>query len=219
MNVFTNLFTKSHKSIALVLLTSLLVACQAETSAQTLDDSKYTKLPEPITVSTGDKIEVTELFWYGCGHCFALETHVESWKKRKPDNAEFVKVPAIFSKRWEFHGKAFYTMEALGVLDQANMAFFNSIHVGKRRIDNLDQLINFLAKYEKSAEEVTSAFNSFAVDTKLRNAKKITAESTAKGVPAILVDGKYHTSVTLAGGETQLFDVVDQLVKKAASER
>lgn len=213
-------FSQQFATMTATLLVAMaLIACQGETSAQTLSDANYTSLPTPLTPSTGEKIEVAELFWYGCGHCFALEPYVDNWKKKMPANAQFVKIPAIFSSRWEFHGKAFYTMEALGVLDEANEAFFHRIHVQRKGINTLNDLSAFLADYGKTSEEVASAFNSFAVDTKLRNAKLITAKSTAQGVPAILVDGKYHTSVKLAGSQDKLFKVVDQLVEKAAAER
>ncbi|MDB4511995.1 thiol:disulfide interchange protein DsbA/DsbL [Arenicella sp.] len=217
MTTISNL-KRTLTSVAWLAVLLALVFCQT-VSAQDLDETKYTVLDTPMSVSTGDKIEVTELFWYGCGHCFALEPFVKSWLEDKPENAEFVKVPAIFSSSWAFHGKAYYTMEALGVLDEANDAFFHQIHVVRKPISNLESLITFLQKYGKSEQEVTAAFNSFAVDTKLRNATKITRESTATGVPAILVDGKYQTSVSLAGGQAELFDVINQLVAKAASER
>lgn len=211
--------TSFVKMVSMLAIAMSMIACQGEPSAQTLDDKTYTVIDPANSVSTGEKIEVIELFWYGCAHCFALEPFVEKWQKDIPENAEFVKVPAIFSSRWEFHGKAFYTMEALGVLDQANEAFFHRIHVLRKPINDLDAFSKFLAAYGKTESEVTSAFNSFAVDSKLRNAKKITQKSTAQGVPAILVDGKYHTSVSLAGSQDKLFPTVNELIKKAASER
>ena len=186
---------------------------------ETVQQARYTVLENPIPVTTGGNVEVRELFWYGCGHCFALEPFVNSWVESKADNSEFIKTPAIFSASWAFHGKAFYTMEALGVLEQANDAFFHQIHVSRKPINNLKSLVDFLAGYDKTEEDVTSAFNSFAVDTKLRNATNITKQSTATGVPAILVDGKYLTSVSQAGGQSELFAVIDELVMKAASER
>jgi thiol:disulfide interchange protein DsbA len=207
------------KSLCLFAIAASLIACQGEPSAQTLKETNYTVIETPIPVSTGEKIEVLELFWYGCGHCFALEPFVDEWKKDIPENAEFVKVPAIFSARWEFHGKAYYTMEALGVLDEANNAFFHRIHVLRKQINTLDDLSTFLADYGKTEDEVSAAFNSFAVDTKLRNAKILTAKSTASGVPAILIDGKYQTSASLAGSMDKLFPTVNLLVEKAASER
>ena len=186
---------------------------------EAVQQARYTVLENPIPVTSGDNIEVRELFWYGCGHCFALEPFVKSWVESKTDNSEFIKTPAIFSASWAFHGKAFYTMEALGVLEQANDAFFHQIHVSRKPINNLKSLVDFLASYDKSEEQVTSAFNSFAVDTKLRNATNLTKQSTATGVPAILVDGKYLTSVSQAGGQSELFAVIDELIIKAASER
>jgi thiol:disulfide interchange protein DsbA len=219
MNINT-FSSQTIKSIFMLAIATSLFACQGESSAQTpLSDSNYTLLNAPLGISSGDKIEVAELFWYGCGHCFSLEPQVNAWKKDIPDNVAFVKVPAIFSKRWEFHGKAFYTMEALGVLEEANDAFFHRIHVEKKPVNDLDALVKFMADYGKTANDVTSAFNSFAIDTKLRNAKTITAKSTATGVPAFLVDGKYHTSVSLAGSTTNLFNVIDQLIVKATAAR
>lgn len=184
-----------------------------------LDEKTYTVVDPPLEPSTGEKIEVTELFWYGCGHCFTLEPHIKSWKAKIPSNASFVKVPAVFSEGWKFHGQAFYTMEALGVFEKANDAFFHNIHVKRNPINDLDQLVDFLADFDKSEEEVTKAFNSFAVDNKVRNAKMITEKSKAKGVPAILVDGKYLTSVSLAGSADKMFAVVNKLVEKSAAER
>ena len=209
------------KIVITVIAALVLLGCQGEISAQNteLDSRSYTVLENPLIVSAGDKIEVTELFWYGCGHCFSLEPYVKNWKAKMPENASFVKVPAIFSRGWEFHAKAFYTMQALGVLDDANDAFFHRLHVVRNPINNVDQLVTFLADYDLEEPQIRSTFNSFAVDSKFRNAKLITAKSTAQGVPAILVDGKYHTSVTLAGSPDKLFQVVNQLVEKAASER
>jgi thiol:disulfide interchange protein DsbA len=194
MNILKTHTATAIKLFTVVLVSALLIGSQNETAAESvaatsLSSDNYTELSSPLDVSTGDKIEVTELFWYGCGHCFALEPFVDEWKKGKAENVEFVKVPAIFSKRWEFHGKAFYTMEALGVLDKANEAFFHRIHVMRKGINDLEALSEFLSAYDKSAEEVAAAFNSFDVDNKLRNAKIITAKSTAQGVPAFLVDG------------------------------
>lgn len=201
------------------LLATIALLVSLPISAQELDAAKYTELATPIGVSTGDKIEVNELFWYGCNHCFALEPFIKSWLEDKPESAEFVKTPAIFSASWAFHAQAYYTMEALGVLDKTNDAFFHQTHVIRRPINSLENLVRFMADYGKSEEEVTSTFNSFAVDTKLRNATKITRQSGATGVPAVLVDGKYLTSVSQAGGQAELFEVINQLVEKAAAER
>ncbi len=206
-------------SAALVAAFGIALA-MTHSNAQSLDESSYKKVASEFKVSTGDKIEVAELFWFGCGHCFALEPSIKKWKENKPANAEFVKVPAIFSKRWEFHGKAFYTMQSLGVPEAAYDAFFQSIHVKRKPINKLSTLVSFLADYDKTEEQVTATFNSFEVDSKVRAAAKISRQSGATGVPAIIVDGKYMTSQGMnKNGVAGLFQTVDKLVEKAAAER
>lgn len=187
--------------------------------ASNLNAASFKSVNAEFTVSTGEKIEVAELFWFGCGHCFALEPSLKKWKKTMPANAKFVKIPAIFSSRWEFHGRAFYTMEALNVPDKAYDAFFHSIHIKRKQINSLDALVTFLAPFEKTEEEITSAFNSFVVDSKVRTAAKISRQSGATGVPAIVVDGKYLTTQGMANGVNGMFETVDLLIEKAASER
>jgi len=219
MNYTTSNFSKTLKTALFTIGASVLVASQS-VSAQTLDSAKYQDTRQPIAVTTGDKIEVTELFWFGCGHCFALEPALKEWKKNSiPENAEFKKVPALFSKRWEFHGQAFYTMQSLKAPEAAYDDFFNAIHIKKNPMNTLGRLVSFLELHGFTKEQVESAFNSFDVNNKMRAAKKITLQSGATGVPAIIVDGKYLTSQQLGGGTSQMFEVVNQLVGKAAEER
>jgi thiol:disulfide interchange protein DsbA len=211
--------SQTLRASAFVIVATLLMACQGETIAQTVDATKYQPTREQMTVTTGDKIEVAELFWFGCGHCYALEPALKQWKKTMPTNAEFRKIPAIFSARWEFHGQAFYTMQTLGVPEQAYEDFFGAIHVKRQSLNSMNQLVAFLAQYDKTEEQVESAFNSFDVSNKMRAAKKITRQSGANGVPAMVVDGKYLTSQQLGGSTAEMFEVVDQLIGKAAAER
>ncbi len=212
--------TQTLRASAFALVATVLMACQGETIAQTVDESRYQAVNKEMTVTTGDKIEVAELFWFGCGHCFALEPGIKKWKQDGiPENAEFKKIPAIFSARWEFHAQAFYTMQALGVPEEAYDGFFRKLHVERKQINNMSQLVDFLAAYDKNEDAVKSAFNSFDVDSKMRAAKKITRDSGARGVPAIVVDGKYLTNQQLSGSTDGMFDVINQLVSKAAAER
>lgn len=215
--IFTS-FYKLFKA-PLMAISFALIAVAGCSQAQDLA-GKYEAVASEMTVSSGDKIEVVELFWFGCGHCFALEPTVKDWlKNNKPENAEFKKVPALFSARWEFHGQAFYTMQALNVPAEAYDTFFSRIHIERKGVNTLSGLVDFLAAYDKNKQQVEDAFNSFVVDSQMRNAKKITRASGARGVPAMIVDGKYRTSQQLSGGSTQMFEVVNQLVEKAAAER
>ncbi len=187
---------------------------------QIQEGQHFTRLETPIKVSTGDKIEVREMFWYGCPHCNQLEPTIIKWLKNKPENAEFIPMPAVFSQRWVFHAKTYYTLKALGVDEKAHPMVFESIHQKRKPINNTKQLAKFLkANFDIEPSKVESAFNSFTVDSNMRAANAYSVKSGANGVPTVIVDGKFKTSVQEAGGNTQLFKVVDELVLLAQAER
>ena len=185
------------------------------------EGKNFTRLEEPLKVSTGDKIEVRELFWYGCGHCNALEPVVIQWVKNKPENSEFIPMPAVFSQRWVFHAKVYFTLQALGIDEKAHPLVFDSIHKLRKPINNLRQLNAFIKSnnFDIDPDRVENAFNSFSVDTNMRAANAYSLKSGANGVPAIIVDGKFLASVSSAGGGVQLFQLVNELVELAQAER
>ena len=81
-----------------------------------IEGGHYEVLPEVLPVQTGDKIEVVEMFWYRCPHCYRLEPYMLDWlATKKPENAEFVPIPAILNKQWAYHARAYYVFEALGL--------------------------------------------------------------------------------------------------------
>lgn len=179
----------------------------------------YFELKQVQPVQTGDQVEVLELFWYGCPHCFDLEPYIEAWLQNKPEAAEYVRLPAIFRDSWALHARAYYTFEALGIVDQVHKDFFDEIHRRRSRIVSFDQLVNFAGRHGVDAKEFKDAFESFAVDSKLRHARNMTNRYEATGVPTIIVDGKYRATVSSAGGQQQLMELVNFLVAKAAEER
>lgn len=197
----------------------LLFASLGARAADWEQGVNYYKLAEPQPVQTGDKIEVRELFWYGCPHCYALEPFIENWVMNKPKNAEYVLMPGIFQQASEFHARAFYAFQALGIVSKVHRDFYDEIHQRGNRIITLDGLVQFVAKYGVSEKEFKDAFNSFAVDANVRNAKRMFTAYGATGVPTIIVDGRYRATVGSAGGHQQLLDLINYLVAKAAKER
>ena len=61
------------------------------------------------------KIEVVELFWYGCPHCYQLEPRLEKWATELPNDVKFVRMPAVMGRGWELHARAYYAAALLGV--------------------------------------------------------------------------------------------------------
>lgn len=179
----------------------------------------YHELSEPQPVQSGNQIEVRELFWYGCPHCYALEPFIENWLRNKPDNAQYVPMPGIFHKQSEFHARAFYAFAALGIADEVHRDFYDELHQRGNRIYNVSGLVEFTAKHGVDADEFRDAFDSFSVDANVRNAGQMFRKYGATGVPTMIIDGRYRVTVSSAGGHEQLLDLINFLVDKAASER
>lgn len=165
-----------------------------------------------------NKIEVVEMFWYGCSHCFAFEPALHQWLKTKPKNVNFVRVPAVFNPTWGLHARAYYTAEVLGVLEKTHQAMFDAMHIKKLKMASTDELANFYAKHGVSKEAFIETFNSFAVDTKVRRAADLSRSYGIDGVPSLIVNGKYRTSGSLAGGRDGMLKVVDHLIKLEAKK-
>jgi thiol:disulfide interchange protein DsbA len=183
------------------------------TSAKFKEGTSYTKIvpAQPTGVAPG-KVEVTEVFWYGCGHCFALDPAIESWRtKGKAPYVEFVRIPAMWNDTTRLHARVFYTAELLGKLDALHTLIFREIHVGGNPLNNVDKIAGFFEQHGVSKDEFTKAFSSFAVESKLQRADFLNRRYRVQSVPTVVVNGKYLTDVGMAGGEAQLFSLIDEL--------
>jgi len=174
--------------------------------------------PEVAAHVEAGQVEVVEVFWYGCHHCFAFEPYISKWVKSKPDNVVFRRVPGVFSRGWVPHARAYYTAEVLGVLDTIHTPLFEAIHDDRRKIGDEDSLARFFAEYGVSEADFREAYNSFSVDAKTRQAMTLSKEYGITGVPSMIVNGRYRTSARLTGTYENLLKVVDELVDKESSE-
>ena len=176
----------------------------------------YTILTPAQPTSVGpDEVEVVEVFWYGCPHCYTLEPFAERWSKSaKPDGTEFVKMPAALNPNWQVHARLFYTAEALGVLDEVHGDIFREIHVNRNPLNTEDRMVAFFDQHGVSKDAFLEAWNSPSVELNLNRADKTVRRYRLTGVPAVVVNGKYVTGADKAGGNEAVFEVVNFLVEK-----
>jgi len=198
------------KKLICFIFVLLLTPLHAETTS--VDTQGYVTLSPPQPTQHADKIEVIEFFWYGCPHCYHLEPALTEWLKNKPDNVEFIRQPAIFSRLWEKHAKAYFVAEALGIVDKVHADFFDTIQNKKQKLTSEEQLAEFFAKHGVSQADFKQAFNSFLVDAKLRQAKAMAPRYGITGVPTIIINGKYKTSAPLAKSQDNMIHVMDMLI-------
>jgi thiol:disulfide interchange protein DsbA len=173
--------------------------------------------PAQPTKST-DKVEVIEFFWYGCPHCYSFEPLLSKWAKTLPKNVEFIRQPAVFSELWGKHAKAYFTAEALGVVDKVHSDLFDAVQA-KQSLETEDELAKFFVAHGVKESDFRTNYNSFLVDAKMRQAKTMAARYGVNGVPAIIVNGKYRTNGTLAGSQEKMIDVINQLIKQESSAK
>ncbi len=173
---------------------------------------QYADVKPPLGTQARDKIEIVEMFWYGCRHCYNFEPHVEKMVRGLPEDVIFRKVPAIFRKGWEPHARAYYVALALGVEQRITPALFRALHRERRKINSEEALADFFAEQGVAKEDFLKTYRSFAISNKVRQAKIVTAQSGIDGVPAVIVNGKYRTSGGLSGGLTDMLKVIDVLV-------
>lgn len=199
---------------------SIFLAFTLPSAAQEFqEDVNFFPLLVEQPVRTGDQIEVLEIFWYGCPHCYALEPYLKKWLKNKPEFVEFVQLPAVLNRSWAFDARVFYTFVALGLMDELHEAYFDAIHQDRRRMKNVEQVASWAQEQGIDPKLILDTFNSFGVDSMLANATQMSGRYEADGVPTIIVDGKYRTTVSLAGGHNEIIDLINYLAQRAKSER
>ncbi|WP_111637578.1 thiol:disulfide interchange protein DsbA/DsbL [Marinomonas shanghaiensis] len=195
------------------LIFSLLIPLSAS-AAEYSDGNGYTTIKTPVRTSDPNKIEVTEIFWYGCPHCYSLEPLVQTWKKDLPSDVDFKFMPAVFGRGWLAHAKAFYVADLLGIEDKIRADMFNAIHVERRNLNSEDALARFFADYGVNEDDFRKQYDSFAVNSRLSQADAKIRAYGARGVPGIIVNGKYLVSAESANGNENIFKVVDFLIEK-----
>ena len=198
----------------LIRLLLILLACTLPLTVNAADPATpppfqegrdYLRLPTPVPPATPDKVEVIEMFWYGCPHCYELEPVAQEWLKRKPENVVFTRIPVAFGANWEPGARAYYAAEALGVLEKLHQPLFDAFHQ-RRKLSTEDELAAFFAEHGVDAEAFRKAYTSFQTETQLRRGNQLAQRYGVRGVPTVIVNGKYDVR------SPRIFEVVDFLI-------
>lgn len=205
-----------QKLMVFVVLCFLSLVIHAETS-QSINIEKgegYETIDPPQPTDDPARVEVIEFFWYGCPHCYRFEPILQKWLKNRPDHVNYIPQPAAFNSTWAKHARAFFTAEALGVLDKMHEDFFQAIQIDKKRLDKEDVLAEFFAEHGVSKKDFTDTYNSFLVEAKTRQAESVAGRYGVTGVPTIVINGKYRVSGTTAKNYDNMVKVMDYLIAK-----
>lgn len=196
----------------------LCLPLAAAAQAPFVEGTHYQRIDGQQTRDTDEGIEVVEVFWYGCPSCFSFEPYLQRWAEGKPDDVVLRRIAGSMNRSWRVHARAFYTAEALGVLDRMHDAFYRALHIDRRRLDDGDALAAFFAEHGVDDAEFRRAYASFSVETNMRRGDQFVRRFRLTGVPSIVVAGKYRTDPGMAEGYERMIELIDHLVEMERRE-
>lgn len=179
----------------------------------------YQELPSAVTTSDPDKIEVVAVFGYSCPHCASLEPMLASWSQQQnAEDLDYKHLPVVFSRNWEPLARAYYVAELSGKVEETHLAMFDAVHVQNTRFRSVDDLANFYTSYGIEEDTFNKLYNSFAVDTRLKQGQARLRGYQITAVPAMVVNGKYHITGAMAGSNSEMLKVVNYLIEKERAQ-
>jgi thiol:disulfide interchange protein DsbA len=182
--------------------------------AEPAEGRDYAVLLNPQPTASGDNIEVLEFFWYGCPHCYKLHPLIRTWLKTKSKDVSFQYIPTIFRKSWIPGAKTFYTLEILGKRDEFHNKIYDAIHIEKIDLATEELLFNWIEKQGVDRKKFISVYNSFSVVNKSSQSSQMSEKYGLKGVPSLVVNGKYLISGRMGGTPEETIKTLDQLINK-----
>jgi len=201
----------NRKHLAWVLLLLFFSCTQAE---EYVEGRHYQILDNPTVTRNPSKVEVVEVFWFGCNHCYSLESYIQPWKRNLPNDVDFWKSHITWNAQAETHARLFYSAKALGIEEKAIPAAFTAIWREGRNLLGNSEVEYFFKGFGIEKERYLSVSNSFGVNNAVKQANNRMRQWTVTGVPTIIVNGKYKVSGTREIGTSKLLDVVDFLIEK-----
>ena len=193
----------------------------AASGTQWQEGMNYTRVvpAQPTNVPAG-QVEVLEFFWYACPHCYALEPTMQTWLKSKPAYVTFTRVPVEWNEGHRSLAHLFYALDAMGKLNDVHGEIFKEIQVNGDPLIGPDPgnaaaaervQLSFIKKLGLSDAAFEKAYQDMNVETAMQRADQLVQRYRITSVPNFVVNGKYVTDVTMAGGPEKLISLLNDL--------
>ena len=178
------------------------------------EGADYLKLARPAPVDTpAGKVEVVEFFGYWCPHCARFEPAFEAWLKKAPAHVVVRRLPVAFRPDTEPLQRLYFSLEAMGKVDEVHGKVFAAIHGDKQKLNNQEEIANWVAKQGLDKTKFLEHYNSFSMSGKLKRAAQLVEAYQLDGVPALGVAGQYLTSGSMAQSMERALQVVEHLAE------
>ena len=192
-------------------LTFILLFSTLEANAEFRLGKDYGTISRPMPVKQDGVVEVLEIFWYGCGHCYNLEPVISNWSKKQDSSVKLTKMPVTWGPAHQLHAKLFYTIEALGIGDKGHAAVFTSIHKESNYLSSEESILQLLETFDFDRAEIKKQMNSFSVKQKLKRAMEISRQLKVTAVPMLFVDGQYK--IEAKRSHSEMLEVADYVIE------
>jgi thiol:disulfide interchange protein DsbA len=197
--------------VAFALLIGTIFSCAA--AAQTPEKAPYLDINPPQLVTETKKLEVVEVFSYGCIHCAHFQENIDRWRVRlDTKKIEFVYLPATFNQLFLALARGYYAAQSLGVVEKTHHEVFNAIHERNYPIRSFNDVVNLYAGLGVDRDQFENATKSFLVETEVKRANDLMAQFRIDGTPTLIVAGKYRITVDSAGSQENMIKIADQLI-------
>ena len=202
---------KNYKNLLLCIFGFTLIAFNANLQAEYKLGKDYQLIDNPLPVRQDGMVEVSEIFWYGCNHCYSFESTINNWDANKPDYVKFSKMPVTWSQIHQLHASLYHTIEALKLGKGAHTAVFTTIHKENNFLASQKSVVKFLSKLGVEEEKSNQYLNSFAVKQKVSRGIQVSKQLRITSVPMIIVDGKYM--IVSKPSRQEMLEVLDYVVE------
>jgi thiol:disulfide interchange protein DsbA len=213
-----------------LLLALLFVGATSRADTNWVEGKNYFKIQPAQPTSTPGKIEVMEVFSYGCPACNHFYPTAEKIRAALPPNAVMVYLPAAFNtaEDWPMFQRAYLTALAMGISEKTHGAMFDAIWKNgelaitdpqtdrlKNPLPSIEDAAKFYArKTGIKADDFVATSKSFSIDAQMRRADQLIKTYKVPSTPTMIINGKYRLDTTSAGGLDQIVELVKYLVAK-----
>ena len=205
--------------LGLTLAVSCIFSLSLSAEERWVEGQHYQVITPPVAVGKSDDVVVTEFFWYGCGHCYTFEPMLTAWGKQLPDGAVVKPSPAVWNDPLRMPATAVYIAEVLGVKAVMHPVIFDAMHVQRKRLVSRLALRDLFEDNGVDPEQFDNAYDSFGVDSQVRQADARARSAKVSGTPTLMVAGKYLIETRGAGNQTNMLDIARHLIEKELAAR
>jgi len=201
------------KTVALMLGVMALSASVSGQPARFVEGTHYETLDRPVRTVDSNKVEVVEVFWYGCTHCYSFEPLIENWEAGLPDDVVFVRSPGMWNAMMQIHAQIYFVAEELGLVEETHSEIFDEILLRGNLLNSEASIRDFFMDKGASRADFDTAWNSFTVNSKVNRANTLMRDYGVRSTPNMIVNGKYRiVSNQAVPTQQDILEVVDYLV-------